>query len=202
MDYYQLLGVDETADATRIKKAYKEKALQWHPDKNKNPIAKEMFQKINDAYSVLNDPIKRHQYDKRNMQSWAPSEQMSFEQADKMFQDIMGNFAQPFNQPGFMAFGPMLNPFSMFQNMTNATASNSFTQKIETVTVNGKTTTRKTTIKKIGDKEDKQSEIIFHDGNNQRIILNTPIPPTVIPQRLTIQSPDLGYATKQYKLSH
>lgn len=64
MNYYETLGVNKTATEEEIKKAYRAKALQYHPDKNQgNAAAEEMFKKINEAYSVLSDPAKRRQYD-------------------------------------------------------------------------------------------------------------------------------------------
>jgi molecular chaperone DnaJ len=63
-DYYQLLGVPETASADDIKKAYRKLAKQYHPDANQNdPKAAEKFKEIGEAYSVLSDADKRKQYD-------------------------------------------------------------------------------------------------------------------------------------------
>lgn len=63
-DYYKILGVEKTASAEDIKKAYRKLALKWHPDKNpNNKSAEEKFKKISEAYAVLSDPEKRKEYD-------------------------------------------------------------------------------------------------------------------------------------------
>lgn len=64
MNHYEILGVSKNASEEEIKKAFRAKALQYHPDKNPgNAAAEEMFKKINEAYSVLSDATKRTQYD-------------------------------------------------------------------------------------------------------------------------------------------
>jgi chaperone protein DnaJ len=64
-DYYQILGVPRDADEKKIKKAYKELALKWHPDRNidNKTEAEEKFKNISKAYAVLNDPEKKRLYD-------------------------------------------------------------------------------------------------------------------------------------------
>ncbi|EIW70863.1 hypothetical protein TREMEDRAFT_68250 [Tremella mesenterica DSM 1558] len=63
--YYDLLEIHVTADEGEIKRAYKRKAMQHHPDKNPDdPLAHETFQKIGQAYETLSDPNLRESYDK------------------------------------------------------------------------------------------------------------------------------------------
>ena len=63
-DYYEVLGVEKTASVEEIKKAYRKKAIQYHPDKNPgDKQAEENFKEAAEAYDVLSDPQKRQQYD-------------------------------------------------------------------------------------------------------------------------------------------
>lgn len=64
-DYYEVLGVAREADAKAIKDAFRELALRYHPDRNKDPGAEEHFKEIAEAYAILSDPKKRADYDAR-----------------------------------------------------------------------------------------------------------------------------------------
>ena len=63
-DYYSTLGISKQASQDEIKKAYRKKALEFHPDRNPdNPKAEEQFKKISEAYEVLSDEGRRRIYD-------------------------------------------------------------------------------------------------------------------------------------------
>ena len=63
-DYYDILGIGKNASAAEIKKGYRKKAIEYHPDKNPGDSkAEEMFKKAAEAYEVLSDPNKKARYD-------------------------------------------------------------------------------------------------------------------------------------------
>lgn len=103
-DYYEVLGVDRTASAQEIAKAYKRLALQHHPDKNPDnrERAEEVFKKVSEAYEVLHDHAKRQAYDQQGKATSAGGQGpegcgvhfqtsgMSSEAAEAMFRSAFG----------------------------------------------------------------------------------------------------------------
>ena len=64
-DYYELLGVGRNARDEELKKAYRQLALKYHPDRNPgDKQAEEKFKEVSEAYGVLTDSGKRAQYDR------------------------------------------------------------------------------------------------------------------------------------------
>ena len=74
-DLYKILGVPSSASADEIKKAYREAAFKYHPDRNAgDSVAEDKFKKISAAYSVLGDETKRAEYDRYgSTDEYAPS---------------------------------------------------------------------------------------------------------------------------------
>ncbi|XP_030274343.1 dnaJ homolog subfamily C member 16-like [Sparus aurata] len=63
-DPYKILGVGRSASQTEIKRAYKNLAKEWHPDKNKDPKAEEMFIKVSKSYEILSNEERRSNFDR------------------------------------------------------------------------------------------------------------------------------------------
>jgi molecular chaperone DnaJ len=70
-DFYDILGISKSATAAEIKKAYRKKAIEYHPDKNPGDSkAEELFKKSAEAYEVLSDPNKKAKYDQYGQQAF------------------------------------------------------------------------------------------------------------------------------------
>ena len=95
---YDILEISSTADKKQIINAYKTLALQWNPDKNQNRknLAERKFKRIAEAYTILSDDQKRHEYD---------------------FQGNTRNIS---------IYSQQVNPFSLFQSFFNNFPNNNF----------------------------------------------------------------------------
>jgi molecular chaperone DnaJ len=89
-DYYEVLGVARDATGKQIKDAFRELALKYHPDRNKEPGAEERFKEIAEAYAVLSDPEKRRAYDTGGLSGVDFSAEDLFGGID--FEDLLGGF--------------------------------------------------------------------------------------------------------------
>lgn len=89
---YERLNISSEATPDEIKKAYRQLAIKYHPDKNPDPQAGEMFKEISEAYEILSDPEKRQRYDQLGMEGMKNEPHLSPE-------DIFSQFFPNF--PGF-----------------------------------------------------------------------------------------------------
>lgn len=95
-DYYELLGVSREASDSELKKAFRQLAMKYHPDRNQGEKAsEEKFKEINEAYSCLSDPAKRAHYDRYGTANGAGAGQSPFGAGagfGDIFEDIFGDF--------------------------------------------------------------------------------------------------------------
>ena len=120
-DFYEVLGVNKGANAADIKAAYRKKALEWHPDRNKSPDAEEKFKEINGAYEVLSNTQKKQAYDQFGHAAFDPSAGGGFSGHTHSQQNGPFNFTwqssggqNPFGGQDF-DFGGFSNPFDIFE---------------------------------------------------------------------------------------
>lgn len=63
-DFYELLGIDADAPQEDVKRAFRERAREYHPDVNDNPRAQQQFKTLNEAYEIISNPKERARYDR------------------------------------------------------------------------------------------------------------------------------------------
>ncbi len=106
-DYYEVLGLKKEASVDEIKKAFRKKALQYHPDKNPDDkVAEEKFKEVNEAYGILSDPDKKDKYDRFGFAGVDPNAGFSGQgfgnQGARQYGDFSGS---DFNFGGFSGAG-------------------------------------------------------------------------------------------------
>lgn len=103
-DYYDILGVDKNASQEEIKKAYRKRAMKFHPDRNSDdPDAEEKFKEASEAYEVLRDEEKRRRYDQFGHQGMNGGFGGGFENVG--FEDIFSRFGEIFGSDFGEMFG-------------------------------------------------------------------------------------------------
>ncbi|PCH71530.1 MAG: molecular chaperone DnaJ [Bacteroidales bacterium] len=101
-DYYEVLGVSKSASETEIKKAYRKKAIQYHPDKNPDDKqAEENFKEAAEAYEALSNAEKRQRYDQFGHAGMSGSAGGGFGGGGMNMEDIFSHFGDIFGGGGF-----------------------------------------------------------------------------------------------------
>ncbi len=113
-DYYKILGVSENASDQEIKKAYRELAKKYHPDRHKGDAkAEERFKEISEAYGVLNNPQKRARYDQmRKYGAFGGGFGESGSYQNVNFEDLGSMFSGGFRGKRSAGFGGLGDIFS------------------------------------------------------------------------------------------
>ncbi len=105
-DYYEILGVDKSASAAEIKKAYRKLAIKYHPDKNPDDKeAEEKFKEAAEAYEVLSDDNKKARYDQFGHAGMGGAAGGGFGGGGMNMEDIFSQFGDIFGGGGFGGFG-------------------------------------------------------------------------------------------------
>ena len=99
-DYYEVLGVSKSASADEIKKAYKQMAIKYHPDRNPgDKEAETKFKEAAEAYDILRDPDKRQRYDQFGFEGLSGAGGFNAQNMD--MNDIFSMFGDVFEGMGF-----------------------------------------------------------------------------------------------------
>jgi curved DNA-binding protein CbpA len=118
MNYYEILEIKQNATCEEIRKAYKKQALQWHPDKNADPLASDKFKNIAEAYQVLSNDKKRTEYDNSLKQH---------KSSKRQYNNLNNHFEYEFIvKDPFEIFNEFMELFSMipiFETLFNPTSN-------------------------------------------------------------------------------
>ncbi len=106
VDYYELLGISRSASQDEIKKAYRQLALKYHPDRNPgDKEAEDRFKDISNAFQVLSDPEKRRLYDRYGADGPSMAGFSGFSNVQDIFSSFGDIFGDIFGFGGFGGFG-------------------------------------------------------------------------------------------------
>lgn len=174
--YYQILGLSPGASETDIKKSYRKLALQYHPDKNKQPGAEQKFKQISEAYQRLINPpkenVQQNPFFRQN--SFHANDGPVFLHPEELFKHFFQN-QNPFESTTFFANGPApgfhhFQTFSSNPNKISQMSQISITvkngKKIEkkTETINGKTIHTRRVI------DMNTNKVLEHSTNTEKIM--------------------------------
>ena len=117
-DFYEVLGITSSATQAEIKAAYRKKALELHPDKNKASDAETRFKEVNEAYQILSDETKRKNYDQFGHSAFDPASGFGSNPFSGGFQS--GPFSYSYqssgNPFGGAGEGGFSDPFEVFES--------------------------------------------------------------------------------------
>lgn len=128
-DYYEILGVSKGASKEEVKRAYRQQALKWHPDRHKDnkSQAEAKFKEVNEAYEVLSDPKKKQAYDQFGHAAFGPGagaggfgfpsdgSTRTYKQGPFTYTYTTYGGGSPFEDLGF-DFGGFSDPFEIFES--------------------------------------------------------------------------------------
>lgn len=128
-DYYEVLGLKKDASEKEIKKAFRKKAMQYHPDKNPgDKISEEKFKEVNEAYCILSEPDKKDKYDRFGFAGLDPNAgfQDNQRQGSGGHGTYQGQTYGNFNGAGYSSFENMSDGdfSSFFENMFRGSYGN------------------------------------------------------------------------------
>jgi len=117
-DFYEVLGVSKNASQAELKKAYRQLALKYHPDRNKASDAADKFKEISEAYEVLSNSEKKKTYDQFGHAAFDPSQGFGgFGGGARTYRQ--GPFTYTYStsgSPGGFDFGGFSDPFEIFES--------------------------------------------------------------------------------------
>ena len=120
-DFYKVLGVDKSVSAADLKKTYRKLARQYHPDSNPGDAkAEAKFKEISEAYSVLNDPEQREEYDQIRAMGSGARFSAPGTGGGGGFDDVFSRFGQPRSGGAGAPPGGFDDFFSMFDQQGGA----------------------------------------------------------------------------------